>query len=89
MTYRKRKTRIHLTTGEESSKWNKAHKVCFCGESYDTFTGPYNHTVYTVWALISGVFGNTEQKDLCPNCMANPDLGIAILNAQEDLPCTL
>lgn len=81
MTYRNTKSRplrIHITNSKQFGRM-KVHKICYCGRSYDDFGSGYQHRVYTLFALTSNIFGETDKKHLCPDCLDNPELGMDLL----------
>lgn len=69
--------RIHFICYPASGVGGK----CYCGESYKTFTGRYNDSVWGIGVFRAGSgFPQKEwEPDFCKECMANPDLALDVL----------
>ena len=87
MSYRKPlRTRIHLTNSKNSKsyKWveegrtnRTTYDIAYCGETFESFGGAYNHSMYTfAWYVKMGA---EYEKDICPVCLASSELGLDIL----------
>ena len=87
MSYRKPlRLRIHLTNGKNSKiyKWvekgrtnRTTYDVTYCGKTFESFGGAYNHSVYTFGWYVK--LGAEHEQDICPDCLASSELGLDIL----------
>lgn len=79
----KQKLRIHLTDGETTRRTDIGNKyivrydVSYCNETFATFPGAYNHSVYHVTAFDKLV--SDGNGDICPECMASGDVALYLL----------
>ena len=89
MTYRKRRpTRVHLTNGKENAvkvieggnyhKETTIYAITYCGESFATFGGKYEHSVYHFSQLTTLL---ESRCGTCPYCMESEELGLDLLGA--------
>jgi hypothetical protein len=82
--------RIHLTNGKHKTVIHFLHEnapnrrekmtydLTYCGHTFATFSGSFEHSVYFYTALDKLLLEQRE-KQLCPQCMASEELGLDIL----------
>jgi len=89
MSYRKPlRIRIHLTNSKRHTryKWTdeggKNHQTTYdysyCGETFESFGGAYQHSMYTFGWYVK--MGAEYEEDICPECLASSELGLDILS---------
>jgi hypothetical protein len=78
--------RIHLTNGKNKKKIvirrkplyeTTTYDVTYCGHTFETFPGRFEHSVYLYSALEKLM--ELHPKSLCPQCMASEELGFDLL----------
>lgn len=75
--------RIHLTSGKVKTSIRNEYDydVTYCGESFASFSGEFEHSVYLVIALQRLVNAGAEHQ-LCPDCLESDEYAMDMLTGE-------